>query len=218
MQLKSDYSPEIKQEPGVLQSFQDLAIGYQPDDKADVKAEVTAKTELNDELDNVVAGSDLEQEIFMDEDAEGYMSDDYVLEYDWQDIGADPDYFEEMGSVQHGFSLNNYGPCLSRGVNRKGDYFCRHAFGSDAPSMYKALVFWEDGDPRPYHYRNRDGSIYFHNPDQSSYYWIGAEKGYSRYISPSGQITENYSPNLKAELALYCFPCHALDVIHYSKL
>lgn len=47
-----------------------------------------------------------------------------------------------------------------------------------------------------------DGSIYFHNPDQSSYYWNGAEKGYSRYISPSGQVIENYSPNLKGASVL----------------
>ena len=42
-----------------------------------------------------------------------------------------------------------------------------------------------------------DGSIYFHNPDQSTYYW-SAEKGYSRYVSPDGNwVTENGNPNLQ---------------------
>lgn len=118
MQLKSEYSPEIKQEPGILESFQTLAIGYQPDDKADVKAE--AKAEVDYEADyDVEEDSDLDEQMLMDEDAEGYMSDNYDPEYDWQVDGYDSDYFEEMGSVQHGFNLNNYGPCLSRGVNRK---------------------------------------------------------------------------------------------------
>ena len=52
-----------------------------------------------------------------------------------------------------------------------------------------------------------NGSIYFHNPDQSSYYWIGVGKGYSRYVSPDGQVSENYNPNLQGASvrAAVCF-------------
>ncbi len=125
MQFKSDHSPEIKEEPGILGSFQALAIGNRPDEKPDVKTEVKGevKAEVDDSVNNdcdFEEYCDLAEEMSMDEYADEYMSDGYEPEYDWQDDDyVFTDHFEEMASAHHGFYMSNYGPCLIRGVNPK---------------------------------------------------------------------------------------------------
>ena len=125
MQFKSDHSPEIKQEPGVLGPFQALAIGNRPDKMPDVKTEVKAEVQaeveagVNEDWD-FDEYCDLAEEIYTDEYPEECMSDDYEPDYDWQDDDyVFTDHFEEMASAHHGFYMSNYGPCLIRGVNPK---------------------------------------------------------------------------------------------------
>ncbi|KDR78984.1 hypothetical protein GALMADRAFT_137952 [Galerina marginata CBS 339.88] len=79
-------------------------------------------------------------------------------------------------------------PILGRGINAKGDAWCRHSPAGDC-----------------YHYLNSNGSVFFQNPNKSNYYWD--HRGYSRYTSSDGKEFIINKPDLEAELSRFCFSC-----------
>ncbi|ROT43654.1 hypothetical protein SODALDRAFT_44247 [Sodiomyces alkalinus F11] len=77
-------------------------------------------------------------------------------------------------------SGNNGNSYTRSGVNSEGN-----SYRVGAPS---------ESNSNPYHYSNqnaRNGSYYYNNPNNSTYYDSGT--GYSRYTAPSGNVRESYS-------------------------
>ncbi|KAF8959487.1 hypothetical protein BDZ97DRAFT_1388584 [Flammula alnicola] len=114
----------------------------------------------------------------------------------------------------------NLGPSIKTGQNVMGRAYCRHAYKSDAPSDYTHLAYSRDDD-RPYHYHN-GSSIYFWNPDKSSYYY-DMQARYSCYISPQGELKKTLNPDLEGEQPNFSHVCCMsiatdIDGISLSKL
>ena len=142
MPSKPVSSPRIRQEPGVHESLTTFATGYRHDDKTNVKVEVknevddgfeySAEEEENSDDDASMSGAD--------EDAEEHVSDDR----DSEDAQQDDEYnyagnCKETEPVHPLYYLDNYGPSLCSGLNRKVSQSTRVAARDCAMLMHFRL-------------------------------------------------------------------------------
>ncbi|KAF4613757.1 hypothetical protein D9613_007599 [Agrocybe pediades] len=79
-------------------------------------------------------------------------------------------------------------PVVVAGFNERGNKFCTHAF-----------------DKTVYHYQNSNGSMFYCNPDRSTFYWDPIQ-GYSRYTTPDKKEFTILNPQPE-QLSRLCFQC-----------